>query len=255
MFISIKEKLITIKNNESNSTHTLISEYLLDCLEKHTTPRAKKCAEYAYCSESVVTAFSKKYGYDGFKELAVRIKVECEYYSYKDKKYDEHSEDNYRTIINTSLDTIDIQENNINKLVDGVNSAEKVVVISCYQQYFNSELFTSELQLSGVNAQINYQRKLNPALWNVIKNNDLFIFIVFGLDNQYLVNYYNLIKQKTNNIVVICSRSQNYKFSDTKVTIIVDSLRRNSILESTRSVLLMYLFSKIIYKIRMLVQK
>ncbi|QEH61991.1 hypothetical protein SCHIN_v1c07960 [Spiroplasma chinense] len=251
MFISIKEKLTLVKNNDTNPTHSLIAQYLLDCIEKGETPKSKACAEYAFCSESVLTAFSKKYGYDGFKELAVRVKVETEYYDFGTihKSGDTSKKDDYRNIIESSLQIIDQQDKEIESLIELIKKSNKIGVLSCYQQYFNSELFVSELQLLGYNAQINYQRKSNPSIFKEINDNDLFVIVGFGLDNQYLVNYYNLIKEKTDNIVVICSRSQKHKFDTYKEMIIVDYSERTSILDSTRSVLIMYLFSKIIYKL------
>lgn len=251
MFTSIKEKLILIKNNDTNPTHSLIAEYLLNCLDNGQTPKSKTCAEYAFTSESVITAFAKKYGYDGFKELAVRVKVEAEYYDFSKihRQGEGMIKNEYKQIINQSFELIDAQSEAIGLLIQKIKQAKKIVALSCYQQYFNTELFISELQLLGYNAQINYQRKSNPGLLENLGTDDVVIIVAFGLDNQYLVNFYNQIKTTQKNIFIICSRSQAHKFDKCLCQIKVEYSERASILDSTRAVLIMYLFSQIIYNL------
>ncbi|AGR42237.1 hypothetical protein [Spiroplasma diminutum] len=250
MFKSIKEKLILIKSNPENQTHVVIANYLLDCIQNKKTPKINECSKESFCSESVITAFAKKYGYDGFKELAIRIKVETEYYDWSAlKDVDIKNNNNYRNLINKSIDLIDIQEEKINNLINDIKKAKNVYSISCYQQLFNTELFVSELNLLGYNAYFNYQRKLNEAWVNRATTEDVFIIIAFGLDNQYIINFYNLLKEKTNNIFIICSPSQKHKFDKFKEIIIVDYYDRGTFLESTRSSLIMYLMSYIVYKL------
>ncbi|QGS51972.1 hypothetical protein [Spiroplasma tabanidicola] len=110
MFKSIKEKLTLIKNNLENQTHILIANYLLECIENKKTPKINECSKKAFCSESVITAFSKKYGYEGFKELATRIKVEIEYYNYNTKHNNIENEKNkyYKKLLLNSFEMIDL---------------------------------------------------------------------------------------------------------------------------------------------------
>ncbi|AKU79934.1 hypothetical protein [Spiroplasma turonicum] len=245
MFKSIKEKLITIKNNPENQTHVMIANYLLKCIEEKTVPKINECSKVSYCSESVITTFAKKYGYDGFKEISIRIKIETEYYDYNNSKKNANS-DNYRNTINKSLNMIDNQDDMINKFINIIKSAKNIYVISCYQQLFNAELFVSELSLYGFRANINIQRKLNQAWINRANEDDIFIFFGFGLDNQYVINYYNLVIKKNIKALVICSKSQKHKFNESNNIIIVDYYERKLILESIRCILIMYLLSKII---------
>ncbi|AKX34279.1 hypothetical protein SLITO_v1c06500 [Spiroplasma litorale] len=245
MFKSIKEKLTLIKNNPENQTHVAIANYLLNCIEEKKVPKIIECSKESFCSESVITAFSKKYGYDGFKELATRIKIETEYYNYSNVEKNATSLD-YRVIIDNSIDMIDQQVEKIKKLINSIDKENNIYMISCYQQLFNVELFASELNLYGYNAFFNYQRKLNQAWINKAKRDDVFIFFCFGLDNQYIVNYYNLVKNTNKNVFVICSPSQKHKFDIYKECIVVDYYERSVILESSRNILIMYLLSYIV---------
>ncbi|AUB31712.1 hypothetical protein [Spiroplasma floricola] len=250
MFKSIKEKLILIKNNPENQTHVSIANYLLNCIENKKTPKINECSKESFCSESVITAFAKKYGYDGFKELAIRVKVETEYYDWSIAKNIKNKDSNsYRNLIDKSLDLLDSQNEKIQSLITSLKKSENIFAISSYQQLFNTELFISELNLLGYNAFFNYQRKLNETWINKVKENDTFIIVAFGLDNQYIINFYNLLKEKTNNIFIVCSPSQKHKFDKYQEIIIVDYYDRGTILESTRSSLIMYLFSSIVYKL------
>lgn len=252
MFQSIKEKLILISNNFENPTYTEIANYLLACLEDNKTPTSKECALKVHCSESVLTAFAKKYGYYGFKELVIRLKVESEYYDFPkrhSKNNPQFNKTNYRNLIEESLNLIDHQNIKILKLVNDIHHQSRIYAISCYQQFFNTELFISELQLLGYEAFINLQRKANAIWLQNITENDICLIVAFGLDNQYVVNYYHLAAMKTKNIYIICSPSQRHKFSIYKEKIIVDYAERSSILETTRSTLINYLFSQIIYNL------
>jgi len=251
MFHSIKEKLILIKNQEKNKIHSLIAEYLLECIENNKTPKLKDCTVKAFCAESAITAFAQKYGYHGFKELSIRIKIETEYYDFTNihKTKSLSTTSNYRSVINSSLNLIDNQETKINNFIADIKIAKNIYAISCYQQLINTELFISELQLLGYNAWINLQRKSNAAFVKKINKDDICIIVAFGLDNQYVVNYYNLIKEITNNIYLICSPSQKHKFLKLKEAFVIDCYKRSSILDSTRSMLLLYLFSNIIFQL------
>ncbi|WP_342259220.1 hypothetical protein [Spiroplasma endosymbiont of Dioctria linearis] len=250
MFKSIKEKLILIKTNLENQTHVSIANYLLDCIENKKTPKINECSKQSFCSESVITAFAKKYGYDGFKELAIRIKVETEYYNWTTLTINnENNNNSYRNLINKSIDLIDSQENKTIDLINSIKQTKNTYAISCYQQLFNTELFISELNLLGYNAHFNYQRKLNETWVNRVTFEDTFIIVAFGLDNQYVINFYNLLKSKTDNIFIICSPSQEHKFDKYSQIIIIDYYERTTFLESTRSSLIMYLMSFIVCKL------
>ncbi|ALD66418.1 MurR/RpiR family transcriptional regulator [Spiroplasma cantharicola] len=250
MFKSIKEKLILIKANLENQTHVSIANYLLECIENKKTPKINECSKESFCSESVITAFAKKYGYDGFKELAIRIKVETEYYNWSSlTNIGQNNKNSYRNLIDNSLNFIDTQENKIMELINSIKKAKNIYAISCYQQLFNTELFISELNLLGYNGHFNYQRKLNETWVNRVTNKDTFLIIAFGLDNQYVINFYNLLKTKTDNIFIICSPSQEHKFDKYSQIITVDYWERGTFLESTRSSLIMYLMSYIVYNL------
>lgn len=251
MFKSIKEKLTIIKNSNISDSYNLICEYLLNCIEKSKTPLSKECADYSYCSESVLTSFAKKYGYEGFRELAIRIKVEAEYYQvpHSNAKVDGIFNSNFRTVTETTLDWIDVQDEKINNLATAIKNSKSIYFLSSYQQLVTTELFSSELQLMGYDSNFNIQRKMNPAWLNKATKDDLFIIVAFGLDNQYLFNYYELAKQKTKNIFIVSSISQRHKF-DTKNSIIVDYADRSVIWESTRVMAVSYLFSKVLELIK-----
>ncbi|ATZ16259.1 RpiR family transcriptional regulator [Entomoplasma freundtii] len=254
MFQSIKEKLTFISNNLENPTYAEIANYLLNCLEKKQTPTSKKCADQVHCAESVLTAFAKKYGYNGFKELVIRLKVESEYYDFSQRHsinpdQKNHLKTNYRHLIDESLDLIDQQVSKMTNLINDIHEKNKIYAISCYQQLFNTELFISELQLLGYEAFINLQRKTNAIWLRNLTENDICLIVAFGLDNQYVVNYYQLATMKTKNIYVFCSPSQRHKFPVYKEKIIVDYSKRSSILETTRSTLVNYLFSQIVYNL------
>ncbi|WP_026389485.1 MurR/RpiR family transcriptional regulator [[Acholeplasma] multilocale] len=252
MFKSIKEKLILIKNSSENKSYSLIAEYLLDCMETNKTPKSIEAAEKAFCSESVVTSFAKKNGYEGFRELAIRVKVETEYYDFNNIHVDSNgaiAKSNYREIVDQSFNMIDLQEDTIMRALKMINEAKNIYIVSSYQQLNNTELFASELQLLGYNAHFNMTRKSNAAWVSRCTEDDLAIVVAFGLDNQYVENYYDLLKGKTKNILLISSSSQIHKFDGYKEAILADYSSRVTILESSRATIINYLFSSMIFKL------
>ncbi|ATI74343.1 MurR/RpiR family transcriptional regulator [Mesoplasma florum] len=249
MFQSIKEKLtVTYNNNESN-THKLIAKYLLDCLEENKTPTSKECSEVCFISESALTSFSKKYGYNGFREIAIRIKVEREYYKdFEKQKLSAKPSTLFNQVVQ-NIKQIDLQEDEISLLVSLLKECGRTFLFSSYEQNFNVEIFASQLQYKGIDSNFNSQRKMNPIWIDYCKEDDLCIFFAFGLDNQYLVNYYNLVKNKTKNIVIVTSSSQSHKFQEFKAEILIYEHNREDIYLSMRSVVLNYLFTKVIIKL------
>lgn len=253
MFKSIKEQLITIKNNNGNESYSLIANYLLNCLENNITPTSKKCSQECFVSESVLTAFSKKYGYQGFRELTIRIKVENEYYEGQwSRNYNNtiYNSSNYMESFIKHLEIIENQESSINNLVNIISKSVNVYFLSSYSQISNVELFAAELQLLGYNVFFNQQRKCNPAWLNKACNKDAFVIFAFGLDNQYIVNYYDLAIEKTKNVFLISSNSQKHKFKNYVDNILIDYPDRNNTLEVTRSSTINYLFSKVTYALK-----
>ncbi|WP_381415299.1 hypothetical protein NPX79_01135 [Spiroplasma endosymbiont of Anurida maritima] len=253
MFVSIKEKMQIIKNSTSNKTKALIASYILNCIEYGKTPKILEASEWASCSESVITTFAKKNGYDGFRELAIRVKIEIENYEFANVNINFKSIDgidNYRKIIEESLSMIDEQKEIVNNAVAKIKDSEKVFLISSYQQIFNAELFASELQLSEIDARFNISRKSNAAWIKQITDKDMLIVIAFGLDNEYVTNYYELFKCKTDNILIITSPSQRHKFDKFSEKIIVDYSNRKTMLESSRSIIINYLLSSMVYKVK-----
>lgn len=130
-----------------------------------------------------------------------------------------------------------------------LKESNRTFLFSSYEQNFNIEIFASQLQYKGIDSNFNFQRKMNPIWIDYCKENDLCIFFAFGLDNQYLVNYYNLIRGKTKNIVIVTSSSQSHKFKDFKAEILIYEHNREDVYLLMRSVVLNYLFTKIIEKL------
>lgn len=145
---------------------------------------------------------------------------------------------------------IDEQKEIVNNAVAKIKDSEKVFLISSYQQIFNAELFASELQLSEIDARFNISRKSNAAWIKQITDKDMLIVIAFGLDNEYVTNYYELFKCKTDNILIITSPSQRHKFDKFSEKIIVDYSNRKTMLESSRSIIINYLLSSMVYKVK-----
>ncbi|AHI53789.1 hypothetical protein SSABA_v1c03800 [Spiroplasma sabaudiense Ar-1343] len=253
MFKSIKENLTIISNSMENPSYTLIAKYLLNCMENGVPVKSKECAINCFVSESVLTAFAKKYGYDGFREIALRIKVENEYYPTQNNlKVNQNAFklSNYRKFFDQNLDMIDAQVEGIDKLKDLIEKVSNIYLIASYEQNDIVELFASELQFLGFNAFFNSQRKSNSAWLTKAKKEDLFVFFAFGLDNQYVVNFYQIALQKCANVVVITSSSQRHKFLNASFFVIVDYPDRENISILMRSAVLGYLLGKLIYELK-----
>ncbi|ASZ09202.1 hypothetical protein CK556_02435 [Mesoplasma chauliocola] len=248
MFESIREKLNSIYESNEISSHKLIAKYLIDCLDNDKTPTTKECSEVCFISESALTAFSKKYGYQGFREIAVRIKVERELYKPFKKDTKRVKTTNVRELVNKYFDQIDLQEDQLNKLVNKIKDANKVYLISSYEQEENVNLFSSELHFKNIEAYFTKQKRLEDMWIEKCEANDLSIFLVCGLDNQSLTRLYTLAKEQQKNIFIISSSSQSHKFKEEN-SIILQQECDMEIYLSIRSIVINYLFAKILSKL------
>jgi len=252
MFKSIKEVLITISNNENNLTYLRIAKYLLNCLENNLTVKSSIVARDCFISESVLTSFAKQYGYSGFREISLRMKIENEYYQNKQESNYLYR-DNFRFLFNKNLDAIDNQEQKVQFLINKLENSSKIYFLSSYEQTSQVELFAGELQEKGYSVFFNTNRKANSAWIKQVKDTDLVVFFVFGLDNQYIVNYYELIQKKTANVFIVSSNSQKIKFKDYLENIVVDYSNRIDISLATRISSLHYLFSKVLFGLKVII--
>ncbi|AVN64481.1 MULTISPECIES: MurR/RpiR family transcriptional regulator [Mesoplasma] len=249
MFKSIREKLNLIYESNETVSHKLIAKYLIDCLDKGSIPTSKECSQVCFVSESTLTAFSKKYGYEGFREIIIRIKVERELYKPFEKTKLKTKDTNVRKLFLKYMDQIDAQDPQVNKLIEEIKNARKVFIFSSYEQNENVELFASQLQFMDIESYFNSKRRLHDMWIDKSNESDLCLFIVSGLDNQNLVSLYKQACDMNKKTFVVTSSSQSHKFINNKNLIVLQQESNMEIYLSIRNIILNYLFTKIIIKL------
>lgn len=255
MFKSVKEQLIANKNSNIKESTSQISKYILSRIDKSEIPKSKEIADACFVSESVVTAFSKKMGYSGYRELSLRIKVENEYYNINENMRVDLTNENEVSLIRfyddflNDIKMIHLQDLEIKKLIDAIKIVKHTYIISCYQQAFSTSVFAEQLQLKEYEIGFNISRKANTAWVRKSTSEDIAICIIFGVDNEYLVNFYNRIKQNGTRMFVICSPSQKSKLTEYDGLIEVRTTGLFDNHETSRSALINYLFNTIIINV------
>ncbi|WP_339030552.1 hypothetical protein [Spiroplasma endosymbiont of Cantharis nigra] len=250
MIKSIREQLIKISQSNINDSSTVISKEIIKSYDNYIFLSQKELANKCFVSESLITYFSKKMNYSGYRELISRLKLERDIYNMdKPIKLDDNSIVNYRLEFEKTLSSIDAQNLEITKTINLLKTAKRIFILSSYDQINNAESLFNIMQIQGKNVHFSRYRKTNGYYVNELKEEDVAFFLVSGLDNNSLVNYYERLFEKNCKRIVIVSNSQAYKFKQPDSLIVIQNIEKHEIYETARSAYIYYLLNFILINI------
>ncbi|ASZ09046.1 hypothetical protein CK556_01580 [Mesoplasma chauliocola] len=240
--MNLKEKLNNfILEEPKNTPKYLISKSLLNYLKDKTKPTISQIAEDSFLNKSSITTFSKKMGYDGFKNLIETLWFEEEkYFNFKNINNSIH---NGKQTYISLIEQIYEQKNEIDKVSELLNSFKEILFFSSYQTRTIVDVFHQELVWAGYNSKF-LPSENNGKIVTEANEKSVCIFIVSGLDNKSLELSYNKLKEKNIPIVLISTKSQMKKFFDPFVYIHIPS-SESEIREWTKIISLNTIFSLI----------
>ncbi|ALD66344.1 MurR/RpiR family transcriptional regulator [Spiroplasma cantharicola] len=250
MIKSIREELIKISQSNVNDSSTIISKEIIKNYDNYIFLSQKELANKCFVSESLITYFAKKMNYTGYRELVSRLKLERDLYNMDNPiKLEDNSIGNYRQEFEKTLSSIDAQNLEIIKTIDFLKNAKRIFILSSYDQVNNAESLFNIMQIQGKDVHFSKYRKTNGYYVNELTEEDAAFFLVSGLDNNSLVNYYERLFKNNCKRIVVVSNSQAYKFKEPDSLIVIQNIEKHEIYETARSSYIYYLLNFILINI------
>lgn len=244
---NIREELVKVSNSTIKDSSYYISNAILKNYHEGIFLSQKDLSKLSNVSEASITLFSKKRGFNGYRELVYFLKEEFSKYNkinpltIKTENLRTHHE-----LINQSLNFIDTQENEIINAKKSIDKAKWVYIYSSYDQKNNAELFCESLQSVKKEIVMPLQRKMDLKYVNQMNENDLAIFILSGLDNAFLITVYNKIKDMGFKIIIIGTESQIKKTTFADSIIQLPPKSAIDTFDTTKNIYLSYIFNYIL---------
>lgn len=205
------EKLKNIIIQNQNNIEYSIAEYLLISNTSGVFPRNNELSKILNIHKSTLTQFAKKIGYEGYKELIIRLMVEQEFYGTKSNNDVtlKKREDLLITFQDGLIDFVPY----LSRFAQMIKLSKKVFIVASYEMDSKSiNLFAHGLNNFRPTFCAN-NRKVEQEYIAESTKDDLIIFFVTGLDT----NETNLLIKKAYNqklsYIVFSTKSQLSKLS------------------------------------------
>ncbi|AGR42276.1 MurR/RpiR family transcriptional regulator [Spiroplasma diminutum] len=228
--MNLREKLNIILLSESKEdVKWQITNYIVECINKNKYPSIIDISNNCYIAKSSIVRYAKSFGLEGYKEFINKIKFE--------------DQNSYKTITTIKNDLTKGNEQFFlfkNSIINFVNEADeylsilediKIEILKAKRIYIHSsyEFDTIANYLKNfliiINKNVVYSehKKTTSAILDYIEETDLQIFLVAGVDNNYLetIFAYSMANNKSKKIL-ISSTSQSNKFIACDISLVIN---------------------------------
>ncbi|AGR42194.1 hypothetical protein [Spiroplasma diminutum] len=203
---SIYTRIDNLGKENRNTVFKIISKKILDDFSNGIFLSQEDLAFSCHCSKATITSFSKAALVSGYRELQIRLKIEFE--------------NNF--ILKVSNNTMNekqvlFDEKNkiLNKWIDEVGTSlckffkelknNKIFIFSSYQTEYSTIFLEDVLLKNNIdNKFIKIERDI-LSITNIDINQNNFLFIFSGRDNNILKKVFEHVIKYTNNIAIIAS--------------------------------------------------
>ncbi|ATI73942.1 hypothetical protein [Mesoplasma florum] len=244
---NIREELVKISNSPIKDSSYHISNAILKSYHEGNFLNQKQLAILSSVSEASITLFSKKIGFNGYRELVYFLKEEyLKYNKINPIKINSETLQEYHNKISEALTYIDIQEDKIIAFKTKIKEAKWIYMYSSYDQKKNSELFYEAIQSVKKEIVMPFQRKTDLKYVNEMQKGDLAIILLSGLDNAFLITVYNKIKNRGIDLVIVGTESQIRKIDKTDLIIQLPPKNEIDTFDTTKNIYLSYIFNYVL---------
>ncbi|PPE04599.1 hypothetical protein EELLY_v1c02790 [Entomoplasma ellychniae] len=227
---SVLDQIASMCSETKKTTSWKISSELIKFYKnKQELPNLVTLANSCFVSPSMITKFSKNLGFNGYKELSVKMQIEIIDRSHKNIStiFDNSNslfKENEINAINTIRDFQLIKEK-FNSLINLIKNANKIYIFST--NYFSDVAKLMNIMLLSKGINVVYMNKLNSmiSIFDNISKKDLCLFFIGGSGSDEIKFYFQQLYNKfqVENIFLFCTHSKIFKFNYPNNSIIIDT--------------------------------
>ncbi|VEU59493.1 MurR/RpiR family transcriptional regulator [Mesomycoplasma neurolyticum] len=228
-----------------NLTHKEISKYFLQNLNKIKSLPIKTVAKNSNCSQSSVSSFVKKLGFNNYKELLYEIDESFNLFSFNSKNNifisDELKIENYykKTIGNINY-AFKKNKNNLLKVVDKIKKSKKIFIFGKGSNIEIIIIFYNYLIKNNYNAFSSYDLDVQKKWIDILSEDDLCIFFSFSGETEEILNIFLEVKKTKAKTVSLSSNIKSQLMQDANEHLVI--YQNEDIFEQHTSARISYIF-------------
>lgn len=223
--MNIREQLRYASEVEKNEVDRLLAIKILSQEIDKPYFKIEELAKACFTTKSSVVRFCKKLGFDGYKEFFYQLKFEDK--KYYDVKKGEQTNvtssyfTNYQSQLIEWINSSNYLIKDLSLCNDMIRSSNDVYIFTSFELDHIPDFYVDFLLINSKNVKYITSRKNQSALISLIKKEDVQIYLVAGVDNNYLSNIINRTPHKDKKII-LTSNSQSYKYNEYGIKIEID---------------------------------
>ncbi|QBQ07618.1 hypothetical protein SGLAD_v1c04190 [Spiroplasma gladiatoris] len=206
--VSIYERIENLVKDNKNTTFKLIAKQILEDFNNGVFKSQNELADACYVSMSTITQFSKSALCEGYKELAIRLKIEYENAMIAPKKRDEID---YKELDTRSFEIINdwvlSYSDFILSLANQINTKKKIWLAPSFQTMPVARHFENILRNQGVDVHLMDSAINLELVRHVDFKDELILVIMTGRDTLTLSRILEYIEKITKNVYLITTNN------------------------------------------------
>ncbi|AHI53036.1 MurR/RpiR family transcriptional regulator [Spiroplasma culicicola] len=202
--ISMYERIENLVKDNRNTTFKSIAKQLLDDFNQGIFKNQNELADACFVSMSTVTQFAKATLCEGYKELAIRLKIEHESMLAKQQptkeiNYNQVDDQNLNIINEWALNSSDF----ILKLAEQINQEKKLWIAPSFQSMYTARHFENILRNQGVDARVMDSSINLEVVRHVDYKDQLVLVIMTGRDTETLSRILEFLEKLSKRVYII----------------------------------------------------
>ncbi|QGS51860.1 MurR/RpiR family transcriptional regulator [Spiroplasma tabanidicola] len=213
--ISIYERIENLVKDNKNTTFKLIAKQILEDFNNGIFKSQNELAVACYVSMSTITQFSKAAQCEGYKELAIRLKIEYENAMVAAPVKEEI---NYKELDTKSLEVINdwamSSADFILELAKQINTKKKIWIAPSFQTSPAARHFENILRNQGIDVHVMDSAINLELVRHVDFKDELILVIMTGRDTITLSRILEYLEKITKNVYVITTNNHTEEIPD-----------------------------------------
>lgn len=219
----IREKLISIIDNDTNEFHKIIASKILNYLNKELKPKIQEIADECYTDKSTISRFIKMLGYSGFTAFFEKALLE-ENFSFLSEGVDDIKEYHsyFQSTFNKKIECVNEHSNKLTLIAKKIKDMQKVFIINSSENEDSANNLADILQVMDVNVKHVKDRAI-PYLENIVDEHCMIIFLLSGINSKSVLRTFDSFLEHNPYIVCIVTDTQKDKIKKSDIMITITS--------------------------------
>ncbi|WP_033161439.1 MurR/RpiR family transcriptional regulator [[Mycoplasma] collis] len=197
-------------NQNINLTYKNIASVFLQNIRNIKSLPIKTVSKQAHCSQSSISFFVKKIGFNNYKELLFELDLSSKFFSFNKQETNELTDENkilnyYKKIISNINFAFLQNKQHLIKIVDLIKKSKRIFIFGKGSNIEPIIIFSNYLIKNNFNTFYSYDLDVQKKWTEILKKDDVCIFLSFSGLTKEIIDIFNKIKNKKIKTVIFSS--------------------------------------------------